>query len=449
MTIFLLSVWLGSRLLVLADKLHEQWKKSFLWLGPIPAVYISHPDLIKDVCNKFYDFQKPKGGNPLTKLLVGGLIEAEGDRWAKHRKIINPAFHIEKLKNLLPAFYLSCIEIMHIWEKMVSAEGQCELDVWPYLQTLTGDAISRTVFGSDYEKGRKIFQLRKELAQVYIQAAQSVYLPGMRYLPTKRNKRMKKIAGELKSIVRSIIDKRLKEMEMGEYVHNDLLSILLQSNSEEIKVNRNKNSGMSVDEVIEECKLFYFAGQETTSDLLVWTMILLSQHSGWQERAREEVFQVFGNSKPHADGLNHLKVVNMILLETLRLYTPGVVLNRAILEDVKLGDMSLPSGIVLIIPIIQLHHDKEIWGDDVKEFKPERFAEGVLKATKGKAAYLPFSTGPRICIGQNFAMLEAKMAISMILQRFSFELSPSYTHAPQTIITLQPQYGANLILKAL
>lgn len=87
-------------------------------------------------------------------------------------------------QNLLPAFYLSCIEIMHIWEKMVSAEGQCELDVWPYLQTLTGDAISRTVFGSDYEKGRKIFQLRKELAQVYIQAAQSVYLPGMRlFLP--------------------------------------------------------------------------------------------------------------------------------------------------------------------------------------------------------------------------------------------------------------------------
>lgn len=89
-------------------------KKSFLWLGPIPAVYISHPDLIKDVCNKFYDFQKPKGGNPLTKLLVGGLIEAEGDRWAKHRKIINPAFHIEKLKVIPYPNYRVCLHIMFL-----------------------------------------------------------------------------------------------------------------------------------------------------------------------------------------------------------------------------------------------------------------------------------------------------------------------------------------------
>lgn len=91
-------------------------------------------------------------------------------------------FDVRK-QNLLPAFYLSSIEIMHIWESMVSAEGQCELDVWPYLQTLTSDIISRTVFGSDYRKGRKIFQLRKELAEVYMQAARSVYIPGMRSFP--------------------------------------------------------------------------------------------------------------------------------------------------------------------------------------------------------------------------------------------------------------------------
>lgn len=139
----------------------------------------------------------------------------------------------------------------------------------------------------------------------------------------------------------------------------------------------------------------------------------------------------------------------MILLETLRLYPPAVSMSRVIDEDIKLGEVSLPAGVSLHLPVILMHHDKEIWGGNAKEFDPERFSHGVLKATKGKPVYLPFSSGPRVCIGQNFAMLEAKLAIAMILQHFSFVLSPSYTHAPHTVITLQPQYGVNLILKAL
>ncbi|KAM7503150.1 hypothetical protein LguiB_002054 [Lonicera macranthoides] len=430
------------------DSIQKYGKNFFIWFGPVPRVHIMEPELIREILNKHQTFQKPKS-NPLVLLLANGLANLEEEKWAKHRKIINPAFHVEKLKLMLPAFYLSCSDIMSKWENMVSTNGSCELDVWPYLETLSSDAISRTAFGSSYEEGRKIFQLQKEQAELAIQAALSLYIRGLRYLPTKRNKRMKEIAKEVEFSVRKIIDKKMNAIKEGETCNDDLLSMLLEANIKEIQHHGNMSVGMSIKDVIEECKLFYFAGQETTSVLLVWTMVSLSMHPDWQAKAREEVLQVFGNEKPSFDGLNHLKVVTMILYEVLRLYPPVVALTRKVIKETTLGEISLPAEIQVTLPIILIHHDPELWGDDAKEFKPNRFSEGVSKATKNQAAFFPFSSGPRICVGQNFAMLEAKMALAMILQRFSFELSTSYAHAPATIITLQPQYGAHLVLNKL
>ncbi|KAB2095506.1 hypothetical protein ES319_A01G042000v1 [Gossypium barbadense] len=251
---------------------------------------------------------------------------------------------------------------------------------------------------------------------------------------------------DIKESLREMIKRREKAIKAGEESNEDLLDILVESNIREMEA---KNMGMSIEDVIEECKLFYFAGQETTSVLLVWTMVLLARYPDWQSKAREEVLHVLGDSKPDADGLNRLKVVTMILYEVLRLYPPVVELGRSVPKEIKLGNLLLPAGAEVSVPILQIHHDKDLWGDDAREFKPERLAEGVSKATKSQVTFLPFGWGPRICIGQNFAMMEAKMAMAMILQRFWFELSPSYAHSPYSRATLRPQHGAQIVLHKL
>ncbi|KAK7244046.1 hypothetical protein RIF29_38864 [Crotalaria pallida] len=430
----------------LQQSVNTHGKNSFIWIGTIPRVTLKDPELIKDVFNKIYEFPKPIT-NPLIKLLADGLANYEGEKWSKHRRIINPAFSLEKLKIMLPIFFISCNDLISKWVGMLSSDGSCEMDVWPFLQNLASDAISRTAFGSSYEEGKRIFELQKEQAELTMKVILRVYIPGWRFLPTRTHRRMKKINRDIKASLKEIINKREKAMKAGEATNNDLLGILLESNHKEIQEHgNNKDVGMTLEDVIEECKLFYFAGQETTSVLLVWTLVALSRYPDWQARAREEVLQVFGNQKPHFDGLSHLKIVPMILNEVLRLYPPVIGLVRTVDKDMKLGGLTLPAGVEISLPTVLVHHDTELWGDDAKEFNPKRFSEGVVKATNGRVSFFPFGWGPRICIGQNFAMLEAKMALSMILQKFSFELSPAYAHAPSVVVTLQPKYGAHLIL---
>ncbi|KAL0376695.1 UNVERIFIED_CONTAM: cytochrome [Sesamum calycinum] len=161
---------------------------------------------------------------------------------------------------------------------------------------------------------------------------------------------------------------------------------------------------------VYQCKLFFLAGHETTANLIGWTLLLLSRHQEWQTRAREEALQVIGDKEKITDDeLERLKVL--------------------------VG--------------IHLHRNPKYWGDDALEFKPERFAEGVLKAANGHSAFMPFGGGVRKCLGATMALREAKMFVALFLRSFSFDLSPTYKHGPIVQMNMQPQYGLPLILRKL
>ncbi|CAL4955924.1 unnamed protein product [Urochloa decumbens] len=429
----------------------EHGKIAVTWLGPTPRVIVNDPKLVREIlANKLGHFRKRKN-NGIVKRLANGLVSHDGDKWAAHRKIINPAFHLEKLKKMLPAFAACANELVARWEGYVESDGAKEIDVWPEFQNLTGDVISRSAFGSSFSEGRRIFQLQSEQAQNLVKMINSLYLPGFRFLPTQLNRRIKANAREVEALLRGIVSKREAAMKEGRGNNDDLLGLLMESNVAETKQAGNSKPIMTMDDIIGELKLFYFAGMDTTAVLLTWTMVVLSVHPEWQDRAREEVLRVFGkNNQPDLDGINQLKTVTMILYEVLRLYPPVVQLDRQTYMETELGGVRYPAGVVLSLPIVFIHHDKDVWGEDADEFRPERFADGVSRASKlDSPAFFPFGWGPRICVGQSFALVEAKMALSSILQRFSFGLSPSYAHAPFPVSTLQPEHGAQIMLKKL
>nr|QNS30005.1 cytochrome P450 [Nothapodytes nimmoniana] len=384
--------------------------KTFLyWFGPKPRLAIADPDMIREVLvnNTGGSFAKIEF-NPLSKLLFGeGLVGLVGEKWAVHRRIINQAFNMERIKGWVPEIVSSATNMLKKWEEERGGRDAFEVEVNKELHKLSADVISRTAFGSTLEEGKRIFELQEQQMSLSLQAIRSVYIPGFKFLPTWKNRMRWRKDKETQRSIRMLIENSSKTTE---------------------------NSS--------ECKTFYFAGKETTANLLTWALLLLALHQEWQRKAREEVVCICKDEEFRiAENLSDFKILNMIINETLRLYPPVVALMRQTSKNVKLGGLDIPAGTQLYLAMTAVHHDTEIWGDDAAEFNPMRFA----KPRKHLASFFPFGLGPRICVGQNLALVEVKIILALIISRYSFAVSPSYVHAPMQFMTLQPQYGTQII----
>ncbi|XP_072980328.1 cytochrome P450 709B2-like [Typha angustifolia] len=443
---------ISSRVFSHYTKWVSEYGRTFLyWFGPQPSICITDPEMVKQVLSNKFGFYGMEKQKPIIFAMIGkGLVLAEGSDWARHRRLLNPAFTVDKLK-MMTKTMAECTQLMiERWQSQAFDDEaqQKEVELSKEFQELTADIISHTAFGSSYKEGKEVFLAQKELMRHAVATFLKVQIPGFQYLPTSRNKQMWKLAKQMRNTLMKIIQARLKFRESG--FGNDLLGLMMEAcNCTSDYGGQQEHQSMNMDEMIDECKTFFFAGHEGTSHSLTWSMFLLSTNQEWQERLRDEINRECGEDIPDSDSLGKLKLMNMFILETLRLYSPAVMVRRKADKDTILGSLKVPKDTLLSMPFFLIHRDKEIWGADANEFNPLRFANGITKAAKHPNALLSFSIGPRVCIGKNFAMLEAKIVLAMILQKFSFSISPGYIHAPTAILTLQPKYGLPVILRPL
>ncbi|KAF8007891.1 hypothetical protein BT93_K1783 [Corymbia citriodora subsp. variegata] len=399
-------------------------------LGNMVIVCISDFDIVREFSQcKSAEFGRSAYLRDNRGILLGydSIITSKGKSWALQRKVIAPEFFNDKIKGMVDMMVESAVCVMEKWEsQMEEAGGVASVQVDEDLKSLSAEMISKACFGSNYLIGNEIFSKMLVLQDLLSKQHALVGLPGVRHIPTKTARDIRRVGKEVDQSVLKLMDDD----------YNAEKPSFLQA-----LVN---NFGCRSSIIADNCKGMFFAGHETSASGATFALVLLAHHPEWQERVRAEVVEILGNQALNMDKLHKMKLLNMVIYETLRLYSPGPFLTRETSEEMKFGEFVIPKGVNIWIPISLLHQDPANWGENAHEFHPERFADGISSACKLPNLFMPFGTGIRTCVGQNFAMTELKIILSLLLSKFTFSLSPEYKHLLTYKLFFKPEHGVQL-----
>ncbi|KAJ4753801.1 Cytochrome P450 714B3 [Rhynchospora pubera] len=422
---------------------YEKWRKEFgpvfaYRMGKVVIVHVSEAEVLKEIC-LCVSLELGKG-TYLKKthepLFGQGILKSNGPAWLHQRKLIAPQFFLDKVKGMVDLMVDSTNPLLKSWERKIEQNGgMTDIKIDDDLRTYSADVISLACFGSSYVEGKEIFMKLRVLQKIISKPNMLAEITGLRYLPTRRNREAWRLNREIHTLILKIV----KQKGVQE---RNLLSTILQNASME-------NMGTKEAEkfIVDNCKSIFFAGHESTAVTATWCLMLLGMYPEWQKRVRAEVHDVCGGKAPDAKSIQKMKTLTMVIQEALRLYPPGAIVLREALQEIKLGSIIVPKGVNVCAPVATLHYDPNIWGKDVNEFNPERFANGLIGACRPPHMYLPFGAGARTCLGQNFAMMELKIVLSTIISKFKFSLSTNYRHSPVLRLIVEPEYGVNLVLE--
>ena len=313
------------------------------------------------------------------------------------------------------------------------AAGQVR-DVHDDMMRLTLEVVAKTLFDAEIGGDTVDASAAMEtLMRCFIARTGSLVNPP-HWIPTPLNLRVERAVRRLERILVTIIAQRRASGED----RGDLLSMLLQAQDEE------SGRRMSDQQLRDEVMTLFMAGHETTANTLAWTWVLLSEHPGAEARLHAEIDLVLGGRPPTVADLPRLSYAANIVNETLRVYPTVWVIGRESIEPVELGGYRIPAGTTVFMPQWVVHRDSR-WYDDPETFRPERWEGGLIQRIH-RYAYFPFGGGPRICIGNNFALMEATLILATIAQKYRLKLAPDAMIAPLPTITLRPAHGVKVIL---
>jgi cytochrome P450 len=402
----------------------------FRFLG-VPACFVNRPDYIESVLvTQSNNFVKSKDYRAMRRVLGNGLLLSEGEFWRRQRKLIQPAFHQERI-----AAYAD-IMTGHTQRMLASWSDGQTLDIHAAMIHLTLGIVAKTLFDADVSREAEDVDaaLSILMGKFLRQAGLALLLPAWVPLPTSRL--LKRAVGRLDKVIYGIIEERRASGQMS----GDLLSVFLQIQDDE-------GVGMTDRQLHDEIMTLFLAGHETTANVLSWTWFLLGQNPEVEEKLIQELGRVLGGRVPTPADLPQLVYSDMVLRESMRLYPPVWVIGRRALAPFRLGEYELPADTNVLISQLILHKDPRYFPEPLA-FNPDRWrANDPRAASLPRFAYFPFGGGPRVCIGAGFAMMEAVLLLATIAQQFRIQIAPGQTVKMQPTVTLRPRNGIPVTLK--
>ena len=391
--------------------------------APEPAYLVNHPDYVRRVLvDNNRNYSKETYINQMFKTAVGnGLLTSEGEVWRKQRRLMQPAFHHQRLEKLDGLITGAAGAMLERWG--AAAEAGQAIDIAREMASLTLTITTKALFGIDLGED--------------VNSVGAAVNMGADLLERPKNPRFRKALQSVKDVVERIIsERRLAHEDTG-----DLLSMLLQVRDEETGL------GMDNQQLRDQVITLLLAGYETTASALTWTWYLLSQHPESAERMQAESRRVLAGRSPANADLPNLPYARMVFEESMRLFPPAWILGRKALSDDQIGGYQVPAGTIVAISPYTLHRHPGFW-ERPDDFEPERFSP-ERSAGRNRYVYIPFGAGPRKCIGNTFGMLEAQLILPTVAGRFNLRLAPGIEINPQPVFILRPNRDMLMIPEAL